>query len=336
MIIRKSAARSRAWRSPASSSTRRWRPRRCSTGPLDARARPHRRGAHPLEGRRPNVEGLQGLPGRPLHLAELDDRPRIPSDYRAQEGDLISVDLGVTLNGLIADSAITLPVGEIRARRSGSSTSARRPSRAGIEEAQSGNHLSDISHAVQTVIEGAGSGSSGASSATASAARYHEDPQIPNYGPPGRGPLLQEGMTLAIEPMITAGGPTCTCTTTTGRSLRRRVACGALRAHRRDHRRRAPDPHESRSRFATMTARRDRLCRACASSDALSTRKEMPAKEEKIEVEGEVVEALPSTMFRVEVDGGHSVLATISGKMRKHYIRILPGDKVKVGSARTT
>jgi translation initiation factor IF-1 len=62
----------------------------------------------------------------------------------------------------------------------------------------------------------------------------------------------------------------------------------------------------------------------------LYARKEMPSKEEKIEVEGEVVEALPSTMFRVEVDGGHSVLATISGKMRKHYIRILPGDKVKV------
>jgi translation initiation factor IF-1 len=53
-------------------------------------------------------------------------------------------------------------------------------------------------------------------------------------------------------------------------------------------------------------------------------------KEEKIEVEGEVVEALPSTMFRVQVDGGHQVLATISGKMRKNYIRILPGDKVKV------
>ena len=56
----------------------------------------------------------------------------------------------------------------------------------------------------------------------------------------------------------------------------------------------------------------------------------MPVKEEKIEVEGEVVEALPSTMFRVQIDGGHEVLATISGKMRKHYIRILPGDRVKV------
>jgi translation initiation factor IF-1 len=56
----------------------------------------------------------------------------------------------------------------------------------------------------------------------------------------------------------------------------------------------------------------------------------LAVKDEKIEVEGEVVEALPSTMFRVELEGGHQLLATISGKMRKHYIRILPGDKVKV------
>ncbi len=61
-----------------------------------------------------------------------------------------------------------------------------------------------------------------------------------------------------------------------------------------------------------------------------SKQERMTAKEEKIEVEGEVTEALPSTMFRVKLDGGHDVLATISGKMRKHYIRILPGDKVKV------
>ena len=66
-----------------------------------------------------------------------------------------------------------------------------------------------------------------------------------------------------------------------------------------------------------------------APMSAVSVRR-MAKSEEKIEVEGEVVEALPSTMFRVQVDDGHSVLATISGKMRKHYIRILPGDKVKV------
>ena len=72
------------------------------------------------------------------------------------------------------------------------------------------------------------------------------------------------------------------------------------------------------------------FCRLPRSTSAVSTKEYVAAKEEKIEVEGEVVEALPSTMFRVEIEGGHSVLATISGKMRKHYIRILPGDKVKV------
>lgn len=68
----------------------------------------------------------------------------------------------------------------------------------------------------------------------------------------------------------------------------------------------------------------------CLATERRRPHAEVAVKEEKIEVEGEVVEALPSTMFRVQLDSGHSVLATISGKMRKHYIRILPGDRVKV------
>ena len=75
----------------------------------------------------------------------------------------------------------------------------------------------------------------------------------------------------------------------------------------------------SRRKFSQETANR-KVC----------SRAKVAVKEEKIEIEGEVVEALPSTMFRVKLDGGHDVLATISGKMRKHYIRILPGDKVRV------
>ena len=80
-------------------------------------------------------------------------------------------------------------------------------SAAGIEQAQPGNRLSDISHAVQTVVEGAGFSVVRSLVGHGVGRSYHEDPQIPNYGPPGRGPLLQEGMTLAIEPMITAGRP---------------------------------------------------------------------------------------------------------------------------------
>src|SRR5207249_3058072 len=103
----------------------------------------------------------------------------------------------------------------------------------------------------------------------------------------------------------------------------RRLARGAFRAHGGDYGVGTPDS-DCRSGFATIAGRpwlgRAFLCRT----------KEMAVKEEKIEVEGEVAEALPSTMFRVTVDSGHSVLATISGKMRRNYIRILPGDRVKV------
>jgi methionyl aminopeptidase len=131
----------------------------------------------------------------------------IPSDYRAQEGDLISVDLGVTLAGLVADSAVTLPVGEITAEAQRLLDVCQEALAAGIAEAQVENRLSDISHAIQIVVEEAGFSVVRSLVGHGVGRSYHEDPQIPNYGPPGRGPLLQDGMTLAIEPMITAGGP---------------------------------------------------------------------------------------------------------------------------------
>jgi methionyl aminopeptidase len=131
----------------------------------------------------------------------------IPDGYKAQEGDLISVDLGVTLDGLVADSAVTLPVGEISPEAQRLLDVCREALGAGIEQARVGNHLSDISHAVQTVVEEAGFSVVRSLVGHGVGRSYHEDPQIPNYGPPGRGPLLQEGMTLAIEPMITAGEP---------------------------------------------------------------------------------------------------------------------------------
>jgi methionyl aminopeptidase len=131
----------------------------------------------------------------------------IPSAYRAQEGDLISLDLGVTLDGLVADSAVTLPVGEISPEAQRLLDVCQEALAAGIAEARSGNRLSDISHAVQVVVEDGGFSVVRSLVGHGVGRSYHEDPQIPNYGPPGRGPLLGEGMTLAIEPMITAGRP---------------------------------------------------------------------------------------------------------------------------------
>ena len=131
----------------------------------------------------------------------------IPGSFELAEGDVLSSDVGVTLDGFVADSAFTFPVGEIdpdaeRLLEVGQAALA-----AGIEQCQAGNRLSDISHAIQQVTEAAGFSVVRSLVGHGVGRSMHEDPQIPNYGQPGRGPVLAEGMTLAIEPMINAGGP---------------------------------------------------------------------------------------------------------------------------------
>jgi methionyl aminopeptidase len=155
----------------------------------------------------PTSKGYKGFPAALCISPNSMVVHGIPDDYRAQEGDLISVDLGVTLDGLVADSAVTLPVGEISAVAQRLLAVCQDALAAGIEQAQVGNHLTDISHAVQVVVEEAGFAVVRSLVGHGVGRSYHEDPQIPNFGPPGRGPVLQEGMTLAIEPMITAGRP---------------------------------------------------------------------------------------------------------------------------------
>jgi methionyl aminopeptidase len=155
----------------------------------------------------PTSKGYKGFPAALCISPNSMVVHGIPNGYRAQEGDLISVDLGVTLDGLVADSAVTLPVGEISSEAQRLLDVCQEALAAGIDQAQPGNRLSDISHAVQMVVEEAGFSVVRSLVGHGVGRSYHEDPQIPNYGPPGRGPLLQEGMTLAIEPMITAGRP---------------------------------------------------------------------------------------------------------------------------------
>ena len=159
------------------------------------------------KGGHPTSKGYKGFPNALCVSPNSMIVHGIPSEYRAREGDLISVDLGVTLYGLIADSAVTLPVGEIDTEAQRLLDVCQEALAAGIEQARPGNRLSDISHAVQTVVEAAGFAVVRSLVGHGVGRHYHEDPQIPNYGSPGRGPLLQEGMTLAIEPMITMGRP---------------------------------------------------------------------------------------------------------------------------------
>jgi methionyl aminopeptidase len=155
----------------------------------------------------PTSKGYKGYPAALCISPNSMVVHGIPTGYRAKEGDLISLDLGVTLNGLVADSAVTVPVGEIDPEAQRLLEVCQEALAAGIEQAQLENRLSDISHAIQVVVEDAGFSVVRSLVGHGVGRSYHEDPQIPNYGPPGRGPLLQDGMTLAIEPMITAGGP---------------------------------------------------------------------------------------------------------------------------------
>jgi methionyl aminopeptidase len=131
----------------------------------------------------------------------------IPDGYALEDGDVLAVDVGVTLDGFVGDSAWTFPVGEISPEAERLLEVCEASLWAGLEQARAGNHLSDISHAIQAVVEEAGFSVIRALVGHGVGRSMHEDPQIPNFGPPGRGPVLQEGMTLAIEPMITAGGP---------------------------------------------------------------------------------------------------------------------------------
>ncbi len=129
----------------------------------------------------------------------------IPDGYALAEGDLVTIDVGVTLDGYIADSAYTFGVGEIEPESQSLLDTGQNALAAGIAEAVEGNRVGDVSRAVQMVVERAGFSVVRSLVGHGVGRHYHEDPHIPNFGEPGRGPRLSEGMTIAIEPMITAG-----------------------------------------------------------------------------------------------------------------------------------
>src|SRR4051812_1942462 len=176
-----------------------------STEDLDAEAE---RFIRSHEGAVPSFKGLYGFPKTLCTSIDQEIVHGIPSARRIlDEGSIVSVDVGVQLEGLHADSATTLPVGPIDSDTERLLRVTQECLVAGIAEARVGNHVGDIGHAVQRVAEGAGYGVVRELVGHGIGTRFHEEPQIPNYGAPKRGPRLLEGMTLAIEPMITVGSP---------------------------------------------------------------------------------------------------------------------------------
>jgi methionyl aminopeptidase len=159
------------------------------------------------QGGEPTFKGYHGFPASICVSPNSMVVHGIPGAYRVVEGDLISVDVGVTLNGFVADSAYTFAVGEVDDEAQRLLEIGQAAREAGIAEARAGNHVGDISAAVQRTTEEAGFSVVKSLVGHGIGRKMHEEPQIPNWGEPGRGPLLSAGMTLAIEPMINAGGP---------------------------------------------------------------------------------------------------------------------------------
>jgi methionyl aminopeptidase len=155
----------------------------------------------------PTSKGYRGFPAATCISPNTMVVHGIPGSHRVEEGDLLSVDVGITLDGLVADSAFTFAIGEVDPEAQRLLEVGQQALAAGIDQARSGNRVGDISHAVQQIVEAAGFSVVRSLVGHGVGRSYHEEPQIPNFGEPGRGPLLQSGMTLAIEPMITAGGP---------------------------------------------------------------------------------------------------------------------------------
>ena len=154
----------------------------------------------------PSFLGYRGYPGRICASVNEVIVHGIPDDRVLEEGDILSVDVGLTVDGWHADSAVTHGVGEIspEARRLLEVTSA--SLRAGIDQCRAGAHLTDISHAIESLVVREGFSVVREFVGHGIGRSLHEDPQVPNFGPPGEGPVLQAGMVLAIEPMVNVGG----------------------------------------------------------------------------------------------------------------------------------
>ena len=184
-----------------------------------------------------------------------------------------------------------------------------------MENALPGRRIGDIGYAVQEYCEQRGYGVVREFTGHGIGHEMHEDPSVPNYGRRGSGKQIQNGLCIAIEPMITLGSPAIGL-------LPDRWGIVTL-----DHK---PAAHFEHT-IAVHNGKAEILSRYRKSrGKSLLEVRSIMAKQTAIEQDGTIVEALSNAMFRVELENGHPITAHISGKMRMHYIKILPGDRVKI------
>ena len=239
----------------------------------------------------------------------------IPNKKPLENGDIVSIDCGVLLDEFYGDSAYTFEVGEVRAEVKNLLEVTKRCLELAIQETVSGNRIGDIGYAVQHHAEKKWIRCGQRACGHGLGRGLHEKPEVPNYGRKGKGHKLKPGIVLAIEPMINLGRKEVTqlpdgWTIVTKDKL--------------------PSAHFEHD-VAIMTNGKTEVLSSFEEIEKVIKEKVVNmAKQTSIEQDGTITEALSNAMFRVELENGHIITAHISGKMRMNYIRILPGDKVKV------
>nr|WP_269438246.1 type I methionyl aminopeptidase [Phosphitispora fastidiosa] len=156
-------------------------------------------------GARPAFKGYHGFPASICASVNEQVVHGIPGLRKLENGDIISIDIGAEINGYFGDAALTVPVGEVSDEAMELIRVTEEALFTGIGNAVDGNRLSDISHSIQTFVEGKGYSVVRDYVGHGIGSQMHEEPQVPNFGRPGRGPRLRSGMTLAIEPMVNQG-----------------------------------------------------------------------------------------------------------------------------------
>jgi methionyl aminopeptidase len=153
----------------------------------------------------PTFKGYRGFPGSICASPNAMVVHGIPGPYRLKRGDIVSIDVGVTLDGWVADAARTFAVEEVSPQAQNLLRATEESLHAGVAQCRAGNRMGDVSNAIQQLAEGAGLAVVRSLVGHGIGRSMHEDPQVPNYGTPGKGPLLEEGMVIAVEPMVTSG-----------------------------------------------------------------------------------------------------------------------------------
>ena len=158
-------------------------------------------------GAKPAFKGYRGYPSSLCASVNEQVVHALPSERTLKEGDIVSLDLGSIVDGYYGDAAVTVPVGQVSDEANRLIDVTQESLRRAIDAVHPGDRLSDISHAVQAAVEAEGFSVVRLFVGHGIGRSLHEEPQIPNFGPPGHGPVLKTGMVLAIEPMVNAGSP---------------------------------------------------------------------------------------------------------------------------------